>query len=37
VQWFLLLTGRKPQTLHEAPYTRSAWPENYSGAAHGDD
>jgi carbon starvation protein len=37
VQWFLLLTKRRPATLHEAPYTRSAWPENYSGAAHGDD
>jgi carbon starvation protein len=37
VQWFLLLSKRKPATLHEAPYTRTAWPENYSGAAHGDD
>jgi carbon starvation protein len=37
VQWFLLLTKRKPATLHEAPYTRTAWPESYSGAAHGDD
>ncbi len=37
VQWFLLLSKRKPALLHEAPYTRTAWQENYSGAAHGDD
>jgi hypothetical protein len=37
VQWFLLLTKRKTATLHEAPYTRTAWQENYSGAASGDD
>ena len=37
VQWFLLLAKRKPATLHEAPYTRTAWQENYSGVANGDD
>jgi carbon starvation protein len=37
VQWFLLLTKQKPATLHEAPFARTAWPENYSGAAQGDD
>jgi carbon starvation protein len=37
VQWYLLLTKRKPATLHETPYVATAWGENYSGLAHGDD
>jgi carbon starvation protein len=37
VQWYLLLSKRKPATLHETPYVATAWGENYSGLAHGDD
>ena len=37
VQWYLLLSKREPATLHETPYVATAWGENYSGLAHGDD
>jgi carbon starvation protein len=37
VQWYLLLSKRKPATLHETPYVATAWGDNYSGLAHGDD
>jgi carbon starvation protein len=37
VQWCLLLTKRRAATMHEAPYVATAWAENFSGVAHGDD
>jgi carbon starvation protein len=37
VQWYLLLAKRRPATMHEAPYVPTAWAENFSGVAHGDD
>jgi carbon starvation protein len=37
VQWYLLLTKRGSVTMHEAPYVATAWNENFSGVAHGDD
>ena len=37
VHWFLLLSKRKPLTMHEAPYVATAWREDFSGAVHGGD
>lgn len=37
VQWYLLLTKRHPATMHEAPYVATAWAQNFTGVAHGDD
>jgi carbon starvation protein len=37
VQWYLLLSKRRSPTMHEAPYVATAWGENFSGVAHGDD
>jgi carbon starvation protein len=36
-QWYLLLTKRRPATMHEEPYVATAWAENLAGVAHGDD
>jgi carbon starvation protein len=36
-QWFLLLSKRRPLTMHEAPYLATAWRAGFSGAGHGDD
>jgi carbon starvation protein len=36
-QWYLLLTKRKPATLHEAPYVATAWGADFTGVAHVDD
>jgi hypothetical protein len=33
----LLLTKRHPATMHEAPYVATAWAQNFTGVAHGDD
>jgi carbon starvation protein len=37
VQWYLILSRRGEVVLHETPYVATQWPENFSGAAHGDD
>jgi len=37
VQWYLLLSKRHAATMYEAPYVATAWAENFSGVAHGDD
>jgi carbon starvation protein len=37
LQWYGLLSRRREAVLHESPYVRTQWAENYSGAAHGDD
>ena len=36
-QWYLLLSKRRAATMCEAPFVATAWAENFSGVAHGDD
>ena len=36
-QWYLLLSKRRAATVCEAPFVATAWAENFSGVAHGDD
>jgi hypothetical protein len=37
IQWWAILGRHRETVLHESPYVRTQWAENYSGAAHGDD
>jgi carbon starvation protein len=35
-QWYSLLTRPREHVLHEVPYVRTQWPENFTGTTHGD-
>ena len=37
VQWYGILARKRASTLHEVPYLATQWPEDFAGAAQGDD
>jgi carbon starvation protein len=37
IQWYALLSKRRPPVLHEAPYVETQWAPGFTGVAHGDD
>jgi carbon starvation protein len=37
IQWYALLSKRRPPVLHEAPYVATQWAPGFTGVAHGDD
>jgi carbon starvation protein len=36
VQWYAILSRRRPAVLHEAPYVATHWAADFSGVAHGE-